>query len=63
MDIISALLILLSASLASGRNVLMKSFSAFSFKHREFFGIQAAIFGVGGIALFATDEKAVKKMI
>ena len=52
MDIISALLILLSASLASGRNVLMKSFSPFSFKRREFFLIQAAIFGVGGIALF-----------
>ncbi|MBO5262147.1 MAG: EamA family transporter [Clostridia bacterium] len=51
MDIISALLLFLSAALASFRNVLMKSFSGFSFKNREFFGIQALIFAAGTIVL------------
>lgn len=55
MDIISALFLLLSASFAAGRNVLMKSFSSFSFKYKEFFGIQAAIFGVGSLALLVVN--------
>ena len=53
MDIISAFLLLASASLASVRNVLLKSFSPFSFKNREFFGLQAGVFGTGSVALLA----------
>ncbi len=55
MDIISALLLLLSAFFASVRNVLTKGFAPFSFKRREFFGIQATIFGVGSIALLIVN--------
>lgn len=55
MDIVSALLLLLSVSFASSRNVLTKGFAAFSFKNREFFGIQASIFGVGSIALLVVN--------
>ena len=55
MDIISALLLLVSASLASARNVLMKSFAPFLFRRREFFLIQAAVFGVGSAALFVVN--------
>ncbi|MBQ8566854.1 MAG: EamA family transporter [Clostridia bacterium] len=55
MDIISGLLLLLSACLASCRNVLTKGFSSFTFKRREFFGIQATIFGVGSLALLAVN--------
>ena len=51
MDIISALLILLSATFASVRNILIKGFSGFTYKKREFFGLQAAIFGMGIIVL------------
>ncbi|MBQ8146708.1 MAG: EamA family transporter [Clostridia bacterium] len=55
MDILSAFLLLLSASFASVRNVLTKGFSGFSFKNREFFGIQATIFGVGSLALLIVN--------
>ena len=55
MDIFSALLLLLSATLASVRNVLIKGFSKFSFKNREFFGLQAAVFGVGSLALLIVN--------
>ena len=55
MDILSAFLLLLSASFASVRNVLTKGFSGFSFKSREFFGIQAAIFGAGSLALLIVN--------
>ena len=55
MDIISALLLVTSAILASFRNVLMKSFSPFSFKNREFYGIQALIFAVGSVILFGVN--------
>lgn len=55
MDFVLALLLLLSASLASTRNVLMKSFSPFSFKNREFFGIQAIIFAMGSMALLIVN--------
>ena len=55
MDIVSALLLFLSATLASCRNVLMKSFSIFSFKKREFFGIQALIFATGSIVLLVVN--------
>lgn len=55
MDIISALLLLLSASLASLRNVLTRGFASFSFKKREFFGIQALIFGFGSITLLIVN--------
>ncbi len=55
MDIISALLLLLSAFLASVRNVLTRGFVSFSFKKREFFGIQALVFGVGSITLLIVN--------
>ncbi len=55
MDVISALLLLVSIVFASFRNVLIKSFSPFSYKNREFFGIQASIFGVGSIALLIVN--------
>lgn len=51
MDIISALLLLLSTTLSSTRNVLTKSFTGFSIKNREFFRLQAIIFGIGSIVL------------
>lgn len=51
MDIISALLLLVSMLFASLRNVLTKGFAPFSYKNREFFGIQAILFGVGSVAL------------
>ena len=55
MDLISALLLLLSATLASARNVLTKGFASFSFKRREFFGLQAVIFGVGSLTLLIVN--------
>lgn len=55
MDFISALLLVLSATLASFRNVLMKSFSSFSFKKREFFGIQTLIFATGSLVLLVVN--------
>lgn len=55
MDFISALLLVLSATLASFRNVLMKSFSSFSFKKREFFGIQTIIFAMGSLVLLIVN--------
>ena len=55
MDILSAFLLLTSASFASVRNVLTKSFAPFSFKRREFFGIQALVFGFGSIALLIVN--------
>ena len=51
MDVISGLLLALSVSLSTVKNILIKSFSGFSIKNREFFGIQATIFGAGSIAL------------
>ena len=51
MDLISATLLLLSASLAAVKNILIKSFVGFSIKNREFFGLQATIFGAGTIVL------------
>ena len=51
MDIVSALLLMLSATLASARNVLVKGFAGFEIKSREFFGGQASIFGAGCIVL------------
>ena len=55
MDLISATLLLLSVTFAATRNVLIKGFSAFSFKSREFFGIQSSIFGAGSIALLMVN--------
>ena len=55
MDFISALLLLTSAILASFRNVLMKSFSPFSFKNREFYGIQSLIFAAGTVVLLVVN--------
>ena len=55
MDFGSLLLLLLSASLASSRNVLTKSFAPFSFKRREFFLLQATIFGIGSVALLIVN--------
>ncbi len=51
MDIISGLLLLLSASLSAVKNGFIKSFSGFSIKNREFFGIQSSIFGAGCVVL------------
>lgn len=53
MDIISAVLLILSVCLSSTRNVLTKGFSGFSIKNRQFFRIQALIFGTGTIVLLA----------
>ena len=55
MDIVSALLLALSAFLASNKNILTKSFAPFTFKRREFFGIQALVFGAGSIALLTVN--------
>ncbi len=55
MNIISALLLTLSATLASVRNVLTRGFASFSYKKREFFGIQALIFGAGSIMLLIVN--------
>ena len=51
MDIVSALLLMLSATLASARNVMVKGFANFEIKSREFFAGQATIFGAGSIVL------------
>ena len=51
MNFLSAILLITSATLASFRNILLKSFSPFSFKNREFFGLQAGVFGIGSIVL------------
>ncbi len=51
MNIISALLLCLSAVLAAFKNILIKSFSGFSIKNGEFFGLQAIIFGTGSVIL------------
>lgn len=60
MDIISALLLVLSASFASGRNVLSKSFASFSFKYREFFRLQASVFGAGCVLLLIVNAFSFK---
>ncbi|MBO5356899.1 MAG: EamA family transporter [Clostridia bacterium] len=51
MNIIPALLLTLSAILAACKNILIKSFSGFSIKNKEFFGLQAIIFGAGSVIL------------
>jgi len=51
MNIIFALLLILSAVLAAFKNILIKSFSGFSIKNKEFFGLQAIIFGAGSVVL------------
>ena len=51
MDILSASLLALSVLFSSFRNTLIKGFSGYSIKHREFFGIQSVIFGAGSVAL------------
>ena len=55
MNIILALLLTLSVILAAVKNILLKSFSGYSIKNKEFFGLQAMIFGAGGIILLATN--------
>lgn len=40
---------------ASVKNILVKGLSGLSFKTREFFGIQALIFGVGSIVLLSVS--------
>ena len=44
-------LLLLSASLASIKNIIVKGLSGFSVKKREFFGVQALIFAFGSVVL------------
>ena len=51
MDLISALLLTLSASLSAGRNIFSKSVSGFSIGTKKFFLSQALIFGSGSIAI------------
>lgn len=51
MDFISGTLLFLSAVLASVKNVLIKTFTGYKIKNREFFGLQASIFGSGCIVL------------
>lgn len=55
MDLISGLLLLLSTALAGVKNTLLKGYGGFSIKKREFFGIQAIIFGAGSLALFLVN--------
>ena len=55
MDLFSALLLFISATLTATRNVLTKGYAGFSIKNREFFGIQSTIFGAGGIALIIVN--------
>ncbi len=51
MDLISALLLTLSASLSAGRNIFSKSVSGFSIGTKKFFLSQALIFGSGSVAI------------
>ena len=58
MDPLSALLLTVSISLTSTRNILLKSISAIKFGQREFFKLQAIIFLSGTVILFALDPTA-----
>lgn len=55
MDFISLILLLVSVLFASSRNVLTKSFAPFSYKNREFFGLQAILFGTGSALLLLVN--------
>jgi drug/metabolite transporter (DMT)-like permease len=58
MDPISALLIALSAILASCRNLLVRNISDIKFGNRTFYFLQAALFGAGALALVIIDGKS-----
>jgi drug/metabolite transporter (DMT)-like permease len=55
MEALPWLLLALSATIASVKNILVKGLSGLSFKTREFFGIQALIFGAGSIVLLSVS--------
>jgi drug/metabolite transporter (DMT)-like permease len=59
MDLISALLIALSAILASCRNLLVRNISDIKFGNRAFYFLQAALFGVGALALIIVVGKSI----
>jgi drug/metabolite transporter (DMT)-like permease len=58
MDLISALLIALSAILASCRNLLVRNISDIKFGNRAFYFLQATLFGTGAVALAIVDGKS-----
>lgn len=51
MTFIPALLLFCSALLGATKNVLIKGFSGYSIKTREFFMLQASLFGAGAVVL------------
>ena len=55
MDFLSCVLLILSATLASTKNILVKGLSGISIKHREFFGIQALVFAFGSVVLIIVN--------
>lgn len=55
MDVISGLLLFTSAFLASVKNILVKSFSGYTIKKREFFNLQAVVFAAGCTVLFVVN--------
>lgn len=55
MNIVFALLLIISAVLAACKNILIKSFSGFSIKNKEFFGLQAIIFAAGSVVLLVVN--------
>ena len=55
MNLFLALLLTLSVVLAAVKNILLKSFSGYSIKNKEFFGLQAMIFGAGGIVILISN--------
>ena len=55
MDFLPWILLVLSATLASTKNILVKGMSGFSIKNREFFGVQALIFASGSVVLLGVN--------
>ncbi len=55
MTIIPALILLCSTILGATKNVLIKGFSGYSIKTREFFILQSSIFGAGSVVLLAIN--------
>lgn len=55
MDFLPWVLLALSATLASTKNILVKGLSGHSIKNREFFGVQALIFASGSVVLLIAN--------
>ena len=55
MDFLPWILLAMSATLASTKNILVKGLSGFSIKNREFFGVQALIFASGSVVLLVAN--------